>query len=78
MVHGRDGEPEWALLVCDLADGTRTYAQVRDPELCADAETTELVGRTVTPDAADRRRPDGQTRTAVEPIADLVTTRDAA
>ena len=48
VVHGRDGAPEWALLVCDLADGSRTYAQVRDPALCAEAEATELVGRTVT------------------------------
>ncbi len=48
VVHGRDGEPEWALLVCDLADGARTYAQVRTPELCDQAEQTELVGRSVT------------------------------
>jgi acetyl-CoA C-acetyltransferase len=47
VVHGRDGEPEWALLVCDVADGVRTYAQCRDADLCRDAETTELVGRTV-------------------------------
>jgi acetyl-CoA C-acetyltransferase len=47
VVHGRDGAPEWALLVCDLADGARTYAQVRVPELCAEAEQTELVGRSV-------------------------------
>jgi acetyl-CoA C-acetyltransferase len=48
VVHGRDGGPEWALLVCDLPGGTRTYAQVRDPALCAAAELSELVGRTVT------------------------------
>jgi acetyl-CoA C-acetyltransferase len=47
VVHGREGGPEWALLVCDLADGTRTYAQVRTPELCDQAERTELVGRSV-------------------------------
>ena len=47
VVHGRDGDPEWALLVCDLADGARTYAQVREPDLCAEAERTELVGRSV-------------------------------
>jgi hypothetical protein len=35
------------LLVCDLADGARTYAQVRDPDLCSEAERTELVGRNV-------------------------------
>ncbi len=47
VVHGRDGGPEWALLVCDLPDGARTYAQVRVPDLCAEAEQTELVGRKV-------------------------------
>ena len=36
--------PEWALLVCDLPGGDRTYAQVRDAELCVDAEADELVG----------------------------------
>jgi hypothetical protein len=48
VVHGRDGGPEWALLVCDLPGGARTYAQVRDPALCEAAELIELVGRTVT------------------------------
>jgi acetyl-CoA C-acetyltransferase len=48
VVHGRDGSPEWALLVCDLPSGDRTYAQVRSRELCVDAETNELVGHTVT------------------------------
>jgi acetyl-CoA C-acetyltransferase len=48
VVHGRDGAPDWALLVCDLADGARTYAQVRAAELCLEAERTELVGRKVT------------------------------
>jgi hypothetical protein len=46
VVHGRDGTPQWALLVCDLPDGTRTYAQVRDPALCLAAESTELIGTT--------------------------------
>ena len=48
VVHGRDGAPEWALLVCDLPRGGRTYAQVRVPELCIEAEATEIVGRSVT------------------------------
>jgi acetyl-CoA C-acetyltransferase len=47
VVHGRDGDPEWALLVCDLDDGARTYAQCRDVALCRDAESSELVGRRV-------------------------------
>jgi acetyl-CoA C-acetyltransferase len=48
VVHGRDGEPEWALLVCNVADRVRTYAQCREVDLCAEAEATELVGRSVT------------------------------
>jgi acetyl-CoA C-acetyltransferase len=47
VVHGRDGAPEWALLVCDLPGGARTYAQVRGSEACAPAEAEEIVGRTV-------------------------------
>jgi hypothetical protein len=47
VVHGRDGAPEWALLVCDLPDGARTYAQVRGAEACAPAEAEEIVGRVV-------------------------------
>jgi acetyl-CoA C-acetyltransferase len=47
VVHGRDGAPEWALLVCDVAGGARVYAQMRDPEACAEAERSELVGTTV-------------------------------
>ncbi|MDQ1509679.1 MAG: acetyl-CoA C-acetyltransferase [Actinomycetota bacterium] len=62
VVHGRDGQPEWALLVCDLGAGSRTYAQARDPALCLAAESAELVGttvkletRTVTGPAGDQR-----------------------
>jgi hypothetical protein len=33
--------------VCDLTGGARAYAQVREPDLCAEAERTELVGRSV-------------------------------
>jgi len=47
VVHGRDGAPEWALLVCDLDDGARTYAQVRGADACAPAEAEEIVGRSV-------------------------------
>ena len=47
VVHGRDGAAEWALLVCDVADGIRAYARSTDPELMAVAETEELVGRRV-------------------------------
>jgi acetyl-CoA C-acetyltransferase len=62
VVHGRDGEPEWALLVCDLDDGTRTYAQVRDASLCAQAETSELVGTKVTLSTETVQGPMGEGR----------------
>jgi acetyl-CoA C-acetyltransferase len=47
VVHGRDGAPTHALLVCDLGDGSRAYARSSDPELCERAETEEFVGRHV-------------------------------
>ena len=55
VVHGRDGEPEWALLVCDVDTGAapggrverRAYARATDPELLTRAESEELVGRRV-------------------------------
>jgi acetyl-CoA C-acetyltransferase len=62
VVHGRDGTPEWALLVCDLPDGTRTYAQVRDPALCAATEATELVGTKVLLATETRSGPAGEQR----------------
>ncbi len=62
VVHGRDGEPEWALLVCDLADGSRTYAQVRDPDLCVAAESAEIVGTTVQLDTRTLTGPAGEQR----------------
>jgi acetyl-CoA C-acetyltransferase len=47
VVHGRDGLPEWGLAVCDLPDGTRTYARVTDADLCQAMEDDEWVGRAV-------------------------------
>ena len=47
VVHGRDGAPEWGLVVCDLADGTRAYGKVFDAGLLDTAEHTELVGQTL-------------------------------
>ena len=32
VVHGRDGQPEWALLVCDLPDGVAHVRPVRRPD----------------------------------------------
>ena len=47
VVHGRDGDPEWAALVCDVpvggADGgARCYARLSDIEALVQAERTEL------------------------------------
>jgi acetyl-CoA C-acetyltransferase len=62
VVHGRDGEPEWAILVCDLDGGARTYAQLRDADACAAVERTELVGSTVRLDPREVEGPMGQVR----------------
>ena len=47
VVHGRDGAPEWALLVCDVAPGVRAYARLDDPDRLEAAEREELVGTSV-------------------------------
>jgi acetyl-CoA C-acetyltransferase len=47
VVHGRDGDPEWGVLVCDVADGGRAYARLSDDHALREAETTELVGARV-------------------------------
>jgi acetyl-CoA C-acetyltransferase len=51
IVHGRDGDPEWGLLVCDVdagvPDSARCYARLEVPDDLAVAEATELVGRAV-------------------------------
>jgi acetyl-CoA C-acetyltransferase len=46
VVHGRDGEPEWAVLVCDVPGG-RAYARLSDDHAMFEAEARELVGTTV-------------------------------
>ncbi|MFZ4584091.1 MAG: acetyl-CoA acetyltransferase [Acidimicrobiia bacterium] len=60
VVHGRDGAPEWGLLVvdCDGSDA-RAYAKLFDPEALQSAEQDELVGRRV------RLEVDGQTNVAM-------------
>jgi acetyl-CoA C-acetyltransferase len=48
VLHGRDGEPERALLICDLPGGGRCYALLEGGAgALAEAETDELVGRRV-------------------------------
>ena len=48
VVHGRDGAPEWALVVADLPSGDRCYARAVDADLLAALEAEEWVGRPVT------------------------------
>ncbi|HEX3333259.1 MAG TPA: hypothetical protein VHS57_02905 [Acidimicrobiales bacterium] len=49
VLHGRDGAPERALLICDLPEGGRCYALLDGgAEALAEAEIRELVGRPVT------------------------------
>jgi acetyl-CoA C-acetyltransferase len=48
VAHGRSGDAEWGLAVCDLPDGSRAYAKILEPELLAHAEQEELVGATAT------------------------------
>ncbi len=73
VVHGRDGGPEWMLLVCDI-DGpsVRTYARATDPEFLERAETEELVGATVQLESVAVDLPTGpghrNRATAVSPI----------
>jgi acetyl-CoA C-acetyltransferase len=48
VAHGRDGNPEWGLAICDLPDGrTRTYARIEKPDLLGVVESTEWVGTPV-------------------------------
>ncbi len=59
VVHGRDGEPEWAALVAEVpsagGDGgpARCYARLSDRDALVESERVELIGRTVTLRAAD-------------------------
>ena len=42
-----DCAPEWGLLVCDVDDSSRCYARTSDPDVLAELEQTECVGRSV-------------------------------
>jgi acetyl-CoA C-acetyltransferase len=49
VLHGRDGTPDSALLICDLSGGGRCYARLNgDGSSFEAAETDELIGRPVT------------------------------
>ncbi len=56
VVHGRDGGAESGLAVCDLPDGSRTYARVEDAEVLALMEATEWVGTEVVLCSGEGRR----------------------
>jgi acetyl-CoA C-acetyltransferase len=62
VVHGRDGAPQWALLVCDVAQGSRAYARSEDSEVLARAESEELVGARVALQPTDVESPMGPAR----------------
>jgi acetyl-CoA C-acetyltransferase len=47
VLHGRDGKPDWGLLVCDIDDTTRCYARATDADVLAELEAAECVGRRV-------------------------------
>jgi acetyl-CoA C-acetyltransferase len=48
VLHGRDGEPERALLICDLPEGGRCYAFLEGgAAVLAAVEEDELIGRAV-------------------------------
>ncbi|MBA2607705.1 MAG: acetyl-CoA synthetase, partial [Actinobacteria bacterium] len=47
VAHGRDGGPEWGLVIGDLEDGSRAYGKVEDAALLRELEEREWVGETV-------------------------------
>lgn len=47
VAHGRDGEPEWGLVLAELSEGVRCYGRVEDGALLAELEAQEWVGREV-------------------------------
>lgn len=53
VAHGRDGSPEWGLVIGDLPDGTRAYGKVEDVSLLKEMEAREFVGETIQLRAAD-------------------------
>jgi acetyl-CoA C-acetyltransferase len=48
VAHGREGAPEWGLVLADVAAGVRAYGRVEGPALLAALEAEEWVGRPVT------------------------------
>lgn len=48
VLHGRGGQAESALLVCDLDDGSRCYARLGDGDALEELESVEPINRSVT------------------------------
>jgi len=47
VAHARGGEPEWGLVIADVADGARAYGRVEDADLLQAMEAEEWVGRPI-------------------------------
>ncbi|MCW1383603.1 hypothetical protein OLX02_12310 [Novosphingobium sp. KCTC 2891] len=47
VMHDRSGNPTHGAAICDLPDGSRCYARIRDPEILQRAEAEEIIGRDV-------------------------------
>lgn len=47
VAHGRDGEPEWGLAICELPGGDRCYARIDERDLLSEMEGSEWVGAEV-------------------------------
>ena len=45
VLHSRDGSADWGLLVCGVDERTRCYARTSDPDVLAELEASECVGR---------------------------------
>jgi acetyl-CoA C-acetyltransferase len=60
VVHDKDGEPEWGVVVCDLPDGDRAYGKALDTDMLASIERDELVGRKVTLTPTEAETPAGK------------------
>lgn len=54
VAHDRDGVASSGAFICDLPSNARCYAIMRDADLLAEAERTELVGRRVMIAAGDK------------------------
>ena len=60
VVHGKDGEPEWGVVVCEVPEGDRAYGKVLDAAMLASIERDELVGRKVTLTPTEAETPAGK------------------